>query len=70
VQLFRSPPRGDAPGANIRYGLFSLIDEDSTARDFSEISSYRDLYLYYVKFDLSRQPYARVLAKRQVTPPS
>jgi len=70
VQLFRSPPRGDSSGKNIRYGLFSLIDEDSAARDFSEISSYRSLYLYYVKFDLDRQPYARVLAKRQITPPS
>jgi hypothetical protein len=67
VQLFRSPPKTDAPGENVRYGLFSLIDETSTTPDFRDISSYDHLFLYYVKFDLTRQPYARVLAKRQVT---
>lgn len=67
VQLFRSPPRGDGPGQNVRYGLFSLIDEASTTADFRDIASYGHLYLYYVKFDLTRQPYARVLAKSLVT---
>jgi hypothetical protein len=67
VQLFRSPPPRPAPGQNLRYGLFALVDQSSTDRDFSEISAYGDLYLYYVKFDLSRQPYARVLARRKVT---
>jgi hypothetical protein len=61
VRLFTSPadPR-------VRYGLFSLIDEASRRRDFSEISGYDDLWLYYVKFDLTRQPYARVLVKAKV----
>jgi hypothetical protein len=67
VQLFRSPPKGDGPGKGVRYGLFSLIDEASDTPDFRDISSYDHLYLYYVKFDLGRQPYARVLAKKQVT---
>jgi len=69
VRIFLSPPL-DRQG--FRYGLFSLIDETSAARDFSEISSYGSLYLYYVKFDLGRQPYGRILAKRKIelVPPS
>ena len=35
--------------------------------DYSDIGSYGSLYLYYVKFDLSRQPYARILAKQRIT---
>jgi hypothetical protein len=58
MRLFASPK-----DPNIRYGLFSLIDEGSRSRDFSEISSYDRLWLYYVKFDLTRQPYARMLVK-------
>jgi hypothetical protein len=71
MQLFRSPP-ADPTGENFRYGLFSLIDETSATRDFSEISSYDSLYLYFVKFDLANQPYGRILAKKQVVarPPS
>lgn len=65
-QVFKNPPEGDGPGENFRYGLFSLVDEGSTARDFSEISSYDNLYLYYVKFDLRNRPYSRVLAKKKV----
>jgi hypothetical protein len=62
VRLFTSP--GDS---KVRYGLFSLIDEGSRSRDFSEISAYDRLYLYYVKFDLARQPYARVMVKAKVS---
>ena len=67
VQIFRSPPM-DGPEANYRYGLFSLIDETSASRDFSEVTSYDDLYLYFVKFDLANQPYSRILAKLKLTP--
>jgi hypothetical protein len=62
MRLFASPK-----DPNIRYGLFSLIDEGSRSRDFSEISSYDRLWLYYVKFDLTRQPYARMLVKVKVS---
>jgi hypothetical protein len=62
VRLFLSPKDPDT-----RYGLFSLIDEGSRTRDFREISSYDRLFLYYVKFDLTRQPYARVLVKAKVS---
>jgi hypothetical protein len=61
VRLFTSPT-----DPKVRYGLFALIDEDSEARDFSEISGYDRLWLYYVKFDLTRQPYARTLVKAKV----
>jgi hypothetical protein len=67
VQIFRSPPM-DGPEPNYRYGLFSLIDETSGGRDFSEISSYDGLYLYFVKFDLANQPYSRILAKMKLVP--
>ncbi|MBN8993911.1 MAG: hypothetical protein J0H94_01705 [Rhizobiales bacterium] len=62
VRLFTSPK-----DPKTRYGLFALIDEASGTRDFSEISGYGDLYLYYVKFDLTRQPYARVMVKAKVS---
>lgn len=62
VRLFTSPP-----DSHTRFGLFALIDEGSAARDFSEISSYDRLFLYYVKFDLARQPYARVMVKAKVS---
>jgi len=65
VRLFTSPK-----DPKTRYGLFALIDEGSQARDFSEISGYDRLYLYYVKFDLTRQPYARIMVKAKVARPS
>jgi hypothetical protein len=61
VRLFTSPQ-----DPKVRYGLFALIDEASGTRDFSEISGYGRLWLYYVKFDLTRQPYARTLVKAKV----
>ena len=67
IQLLRSPSEADATGRRWRYGLFSIIDEASPSMDYSDIGSYGSLYLYYVKFDLSRQPYARILAKQRIT---
>jgi len=44
-----------------------LIDEASTARDFSTISAHPSLYLYYVELDQSLPPYKRNLVKLPVS---
>ena len=54
-------------GADDQYGYYSLIDEASTARDFSTISAHPSLYLYYVELDQALPPYKRNLVKLPVS---
>ena len=55
------------PGPTISTGYYSLIDEASTARDFSTISAHPSLYLYYVELDQALPPYKRNLVKLPVS---
>ena len=54
---------GDGPG-KWTYGYDSLLDPDSTDRNFSTVSD--TPYLYYVRMDGNHPPYVRALFRRRV----
>ena len=56
----------DAGPTNVKYGFFSMIDESSGSRDFSEITPSPSLFLYYVRFYSDSPPYSRILVKRKL----
>jgi len=58
-QLLQREPEG-----NWSYMYFSLIDPNSTDRNYATITD--DPYLYYVRFDDNHGPYTRVLFRQKI----